>query len=259
MRKQSKGYCKYCGNEYTKTGMIRHLASCKMRKAVLEDKTGKMQNGCYEIGIYDKYSPKYFLFIEISEELYLASLDQFIRDIWVECCNHMSMFRKENTFYEITEYEDYYDSYNDIMHKSMEEKIKDVFCVGDKIEYQYDFGTSTELIIKVYNYRKGKIDKDEIIILSRNHNEPQLCTSCKKNTAKWIDAYAESERDWMLCDKCRNKKYDEEKLYYLPLCNSPRTGVCAYEGSKNYPDQFEPDVTISNNAKPTQKANAKKS
>ena len=29
--------------------------------------------------------------------------------------------------------------------------------------------------------------------------------------------------------------------YFLPVCNSPRMGVCGYEGSKIYPDQFEPD------------------
>lgn len=29
MAKQSKGYCKYYGKEYTKGGMLRHLASCK--------------------------------------------------------------------------------------------------------------------------------------------------------------------------------------------------------------------------------------
>lgn len=27
----------------------------------------------------------------------------------------------------------------------------------------------------------------------------------------------------------------------LPVCNSPRMGVCGYKGSKLYSDQFEPD------------------
>ena len=36
MANQTKGFCKYCGKEYTKGGMLRHLPACKARKAVLE-------------------------------------------------------------------------------------------------------------------------------------------------------------------------------------------------------------------------------
>lgn len=31
MAVQTKGFCKYCGNEYTKAGMLRHLSACKKR------------------------------------------------------------------------------------------------------------------------------------------------------------------------------------------------------------------------------------
>lgn len=34
---------------------------------------------------------------------------------------------------------------------------------------------------------------------------------------------------------------DEIAEYYLPVCNSTRMGVCGYEGSEVYPDQFVPD------------------
>ena len=35
---------------------------------------------------------------------------------------------------------------------------------------------------------------------------------------------------------------EDSKLdFLLPICNSPRMGVCGYEGSSVYPDQFEPD------------------
>lgn len=32
MAVQTKGFCKYCGNEYTKAGMLRHLSACKKEK-----------------------------------------------------------------------------------------------------------------------------------------------------------------------------------------------------------------------------------
>lgn len=56
------------------------------------------------------------------------------------------------------------------------------------------------------------------------------------------------------CEEClREDCYDEEEDEYidleesvyweslLPICNSPRMGVCGYEGSDCYPDQFIPD------------------
>lgn len=70
------------------------------------------------------------------------------------------------------------------------------------------------------------------------------------------------EEDAFWCEKClkeRNRDPEEETEeeeaeeeteaeeyydfweYMLPVCNSPRMGVCGYEGSSLYPDQFEPD------------------
>ena len=48
------------------------------------------------------------------------------------------------------------------------------------------------------------------------------------------------------CEDClKNENADEEEYceseFFLPICNSPRMGVCGYEGSRVYPDQFEPD------------------
>ncbi|MCI9166840.1 MAG: hypothetical protein HFH01_01395 [Dorea sp.] len=43
---------------------------------------------------------------------------------------------------------------------------------------------------------------------------------------------AEESMEWM---------EDEIAEYYLPVCNSTRMGVCGYEGSEVYPDQFVPD------------------
>ena len=38
MRKSTRGYCKYCSKEYTRTGMVKHLQTCK-RRIDLYDKT----------------------------------------------------------------------------------------------------------------------------------------------------------------------------------------------------------------------------
>lgn len=35
MAVQTKGFCKYCGKEYTRSGMLRHLQACKKRNIKL--------------------------------------------------------------------------------------------------------------------------------------------------------------------------------------------------------------------------------
>lgn len=39
MGTQTKGFCKYCGKEYTRSGMLRHLEACKERKSKLAMET----------------------------------------------------------------------------------------------------------------------------------------------------------------------------------------------------------------------------
>ena len=41
MAVQTKGFCKYCGKEYTKGGMLRHLQACKKRSAKLAGEKGE--------------------------------------------------------------------------------------------------------------------------------------------------------------------------------------------------------------------------
>ena len=100
MAAQIKGFCKYCGKEYTKSGMIRHLTTCKMRKAKL-DKENMRRTGKYiQIVVSDKYLKAYWLIIEASENTTLVDLDKFLRSIWVECCGHLSAFMIHGVQYE---------------------------------------------------------------------------------------------------------------------------------------------------------------
>lgn len=125
----------------------------------------------------------------------------------------------------------------------MDYKLKDTIELGQKFEYEYDYGSTTELTLKVDRYRVGgkKLD-DDIEILSRNNPPQFICQNCKKNKAKWIipeEVLFDDNIFW--CNECFEKEgYAPE--YALPICNSPRMGVCAYEGSNIYPEQFEPDV-----------------
>lgn len=243
MTAQTKGFCKYCGKEYTRGGMLRHLSSCKKRKLCLEKEAGKRRCNYFQIVIYGKYAKDYWLIIETSENTMLNELDQFIRDIWVECCGHLSAFEINGMRYE--KYPDT-DCFWGSPSKSMEYRLKDVVAVGDTMFYEYDFGSTTELTINIHSLREGEKRDNEIAILSRNNPLKIMCSNCGKNEAEWVnpEGYYDGKPFW--CEEClqegdrETSEYDEPE-FLLPICNSPRMGVCGYEGSDIYPDQFVPD------------------
>lgn len=258
MAVQSKGYCKYCGKEFTRSGMVRHLASCRERAAA---NAGKGKTGCYELVIYGKYNSDYWLIVQMKDTETLLDLDQFIRDIWVECCDHLSSFTIGGQDYESLPSKDYFWGG---APKSMNIKLQKVLSAGMLLSYEYDYGSTTELLIKVQRHLEGMNQEEKIIILSRNNPPRILCNKCGKNPAEWINPMNYYEEDAFWCEEClkeRNRDPEEEEEteeeeaeeeteaeeyydfweYMLPVCNSPRMGVCGYEGSSLYPDQFEPD------------------
>lgn len=243
MAVQTKGFCKYCGKEYTRSGMLRHLQACKKRNMKLSEEKGKRRCRYFQIVILGKYIKDYWLIIETSENTTLKELDKFIRDIWVECCGHLSAFVINGVQYESNP--DMYVFWG-MPSRNMNYRLKDVVDVGDSISYEYDFGSTTELVLSIHSCREGEKKNSEIVILSRNNPPKIVCSNCEQNEAKWVDpeGYYEGAPFW--CEECLNMENGEEGEYYepeflLPIYNSPRMGVCGYEGSDSYPDQFEPD------------------
>ncbi|MBK5247471.1 MAG: hypothetical protein JJE49_09435 [Peptostreptococcaceae bacterium] len=84
----------------TKSGMIRHTATCKERMKEM-GKTAGVKLCCYfTLSITGKYDRDYWLIIECKENAMLQDADQFLRDIWLECCGHLSAFDIRGESYE---------------------------------------------------------------------------------------------------------------------------------------------------------------
>lgn len=239
MAQKIKGKCKFCGKEYAFGYMNRHLSSCKERQISLAAQNGKKQCGYFELAIYPAYGRDYWLFIEIKETATLRDLDIFLRDIWLECCGHLSAFNIGGISYEEEPDED---SFWDEPAENMNHKLSKVLYKGMTFGYEYDFGSTTELKITVVNYRKKDWTKEKLTILSRNNPHEYICEECGRKPATVIctECYWESGGGF-LCEDC-SKTHECGEDMQLNICNSPRMGVCAYEGSDDYPDQFVPDV-----------------
>ena len=100
MSKQSKGKCMFCGKEYTRAFMVKHISSCIERKRKLDEIENEKTCGYFGLVIAGKYAKHYWLITEFREDAMLEDVDQFLRDIWLECCGHLSCFNIDGIAYE---------------------------------------------------------------------------------------------------------------------------------------------------------------
>src|SRR2546423_9705064 len=94
-RETSKGICDFCKGEFDKSKMTQHLKYCKQRIASME--TTKSQEPektkLFHLVVEGRDLPMYWMHLEMPADATLAELDDFLRGIWLECCDHLSAFR----------------------------------------------------------------------------------------------------------------------------------------------------------------------
>jgi len=112
--------------------------------------------------------------------------------------------------------------------RDMDIALSKVLSLGLKFNYEYDFGTTTELALKVMAEREGKITGEPIQLLARNEPPLITCDVCGKIATQVCSQCIWDNEGW-LCDECgREHECGEDML--LPVVNSPRVGMCGYTG-----------------------------
>jgi hypothetical protein len=103
-RQQTKGVCQLCQGVFSKAGMARHLAKC----LAAHDGTGTAVSKAppktvrlFQLLVQGKYNPQYWLYVEMPATATLRDLDQFLRHIWLECCDHLSAFKIAGAQYSV--------------------------------------------------------------------------------------------------------------------------------------------------------------
>ncbi|MCL2286401.1 MAG: plasmid pRiA4b ORF-3 family protein [Firmicutes bacterium] len=190
----SNGNCFICGKTAGKVTIKNHVLK--------EHKSGDER--CYIFraeGVYDK---DYWLLFTVAFDATMAAVDNFLREIWCECCGHLSQFRMGGG----------------VFGKSR--KIS-ALPIGATLLYEYDFGSTTEILITVIDEIYRPKQHEKVQLLARNVPPEYKCWQCNA-PATAVNAW---EGD-MLCDECAGNAEDEEAV--MPLVNSPRCGVCGYDG-----------------------------
>ncbi|HWS85238.1 MAG TPA: hypothetical protein VN207_13365 [Ktedonobacteraceae bacterium] len=227
-RQISKGTCTFCHSELSKSGMTRHLESCQQRATVetkAESHQKVQQTRVFHIIVQGLYLPMYWMHLEVTAETTLATLDQFLKDIWLECCLHLSQFEIEKVSYSA---ESRMFANWDRDGRSMDVRLDEVLSPGQTCSYEYDFGSTTELTLKVISEREVQAKEKAIQVLARNTLPLVPCDVCGKPSTS-ICTQCIYEDGGYLCDACGEEHQCGEEML-LPMVNSPRAGVCGYTG-----------------------------
>ncbi|MGB3790709.1 MAG: hypothetical protein WA949_22060 [Phormidesmis sp.] len=203
--------------------MSKHLASCKARQGTIgqfAEKKGKEET-LYHLRVQDAYRPEFWLNLEMRGSKKLTDLDSYLRYIWLECCGHLSEFS-------LSRFQD---------TVAMSRTIDVVFGDFDQITHIYDFGTSSETIVKKVTVRKGKpLSTKPIVLMARNNLPPETCIDCgKPATHLCMECMYEEETWGTLCDEHAETHPHTSYGDPVELFNSPRVGMCGYEGPAEPP------------------------
>jgi hypothetical protein len=213
-KKATKGPCALCGKDYARAGMTRHLESCLKKGSGATGHPGKSQR-FFLVLVTGRYATDYWMHLKVAAGTTLESLDDFLRDTWLECCGHMSAFMRRRE--EI----------------GMNRKVDRIFTPGLELEHIYDFGSSTELRVKVVNAFMGPVTpRKPVEMLARNEAPMIPCDACGRMPAATICKECQWEGEGWLCSSCAetHECFVDGEASCLPVVNSPRTGTCAYTG-----------------------------
>lgn len=210
----NEGKCFVCEERITHMAATKHVGPCVEKAA-----KGKNDQTIYLIKVAG--GSQFWMYIEMQAKATLSDLDEFLRQKWVECCGHLSSFDiRGQVFYSDPEGDE----------QSMDHAVSGLFEDGMRWTYEYDFGSTTEVAGTILSVRQGHID-GLVRLVARNYMPHQSCEDC--------DAPAEavcSQCEEYVCEDCaEDHECGEEAL--LSVCNSPRVGVCAYEGLSD--DDYE--------------------
>jgi hypothetical protein len=160
--------------------------------------------------------------MEMAGSASLDKLNKYLRAIWLECCGHLSKFTIGGW---------------GGMDVGKARKANSTLEPGLVLRHLYDFGATSETDIKVVGFREeNATTKHPIALLARNLMPEAACQECGQ-TAKWlcIECLYEEDKNGYLCNEHMEENPHHNYGEPMPLLNSPRTGICGYEGPAEPP------------------------
>jgi hypothetical protein len=237
--KLTSAVCRLCGRTIGKRQATNHLKSCWEQHAIAEP--GKRARRWFHVIVEARRAPDYWLHLQAPGHRTFGGLDGVLRSLWVECCDHLSAFEFPvkrpprprgfpNDFGAMITAlrESAWQPMPVDDEALMDETLASRLQPGTVFSYQYDFGSTTHLNLKVAGEHPAPALKGEFKLLARNEPPVFPCSVCGKPATQFCHECAESGGG-DLCDNCA-KRHECGPEELAPLINSPRLGVCGYCG-----------------------------
>ena len=204
--------------------MTRHLAACMQARSKAGG-GGRKPERLFHLVVEGRYAPMFWVHLDTRSATELADLDAFLRSLWLECCGHLSAFEIDGVSYDASP-----DPVGLFDHegRDMAVALAEVVGPGMRFTYQYDFGSTTHLALRVVGERVGPRPEGRIGILARNEPPEIPCTECGAPAAAVCAECIWDGTGWV-CRACAPKHECGVEMM-LPVVNSPRVGVCGYTG-----------------------------
>jgi len=223
---QTRGACTYCGRRMTRAGMARHLGTCEKRReavAAADQGRGKVMPRVH-LQVQPDWGGDHWLHLEVDGTATLADIDHYLRVIWLECCGHLSEFFGGRSLRDEVD---------------MDEKVANVFRPGVELKHIYDFGTESVTLLKAVAARQGRpITRKPVTLMARNEMPAYICQECDAPaTSLCLECAYEydEENPGTLCDEHAGTHPHDNYGEPTPLVNSPRLGLCGYDGPAEPP------------------------
>ena len=205
--KRGGGLCGFCGRELARAGMSRHLGACRQRPR------GDVPLVLLSVSGKDRFG--FWLNLLAPRQSTLADTDALLRAVWLACCAHLSAFEIDGVRY---------DSDERAPGRSMDVPLAFALPPGTTFDYEYDFGSTTALQGRSLAVVSGPPMPDGPRVVARNLPRAIPCSECGAAATR-IDTAGFG----FLCAACFDEfVYDDECA--LPVVNSPRLGMCGYQG-----------------------------
>jgi hypothetical protein len=186
-----------------------------------DQKPGRKQV-LYHLQVRDAWQSDYWLHLEMNGSATFMDLDSYLRAIWLECCGHLSQFSVGGWHGpEIP----------------LGRRADQVFERSVELTHIYDFGTSSETLIRVVGLREGQpLTGHPIALMARNNPLDACCQECGR-AATWLclECLYDLDEPGTLCDEHAQNHPHENYGEPTPLVNSPRVGMCGYCGPAEPP------------------------
>jgi hypothetical protein len=196
-----------CGGRVGKAAMGSHIRKC------LEATRGDARSPVLVVRAQPPGAPMYWLDVAAGPEAKLKALDGLLRRVWLECCGHLSAFHgatRERVG----------------MGRTMGEVLGEA---GSRLGYVYDFGSSTELVIRHIGVIEAAPLK-RVRVVARNEAPLWCCDECGL-PARMVCVECSYVDGGFFCETHAVDHPCGEDLL-LPVVNSPRMGVCGYTGEE---------------------------